>query len=138
MTFPAERVVPIIRFLEDSGIPVWLDGGWDIDALLQTQTRDHLDLDLIIPDPNLEAAELALGTLGFVRDERATWLPLRLVLRTPEGLEIDIHPVVFNSPFDADRMRANGVSADIQDIRALQNRFELAVPESYFDNPVAG
>ena len=76
-------------------MPVWLEGGWGIDALLKRETRAHRDIDIIVPLDHLAAAELELGKLGFVKNERATSMPTRFVLRNSEGLEIDIHPVTF-------------------------------------------
>ena len=37
----------LLQLLESNSIPVWLDGGWGIDALIQTQTRTHQDVDII-------------------------------------------------------------------------------------------
>ena len=68
MHFPADSVIKIIRLLEDNGVPVWLDGGWGIDALLKTQTREHLDLDLIVPVDCLNAAESILKEVGILEE----------------------------------------------------------------------
>jgi lincosamide nucleotidyltransferase A/C/D/E len=97
MKFPAQDVIRIFRLLEEGGVPVWLDGGWGIDALLRRETRVHRDMDLIIPLDCLAAAELVLAKVGFSRDDRETNMPTRLVLRNSEELEIDIHPVTFRS-----------------------------------------
>src|SRR5438874_13778156 len=43
----AARVLDLLSHLENRGIPVWLDGGWAIDALLGEQTRQQDDLDLV-------------------------------------------------------------------------------------------
>jgi len=95
MKFPAQDVIRIFRLLEEEGVPVWLDGGWGIDALLRRETRGHRDVDLIVPLDCLPAAELVLANVGFSRDDRETNMPTRLVLRSSEELEIDIHPVTF-------------------------------------------
>jgi hypothetical protein len=52
-------------------------------------------MDLIVPLDCLAAAELVLAKVGFSRDDRETDMPTRLVLRSSEELEIDIHPVTF-------------------------------------------
>ena len=95
MRFPAKSVLHIFRLLEESGVPVWLDGGWGIDALLKRETREHRDLDLIVPVECLNAAELVLGDVGFLKDGHHTEMPARFVLRNSEELQIDIHPVTF-------------------------------------------
>ena len=56
MTCTGQDVIRIIRFLEESGVPVWLDGGWAIDALLARETRAHEDVDLIVPFDDLDTA----------------------------------------------------------------------------------
>ena len=95
MKCTGQDVVRVFRLLEEGGVPVWLDGGWGIDALLRKETRTHRDMDLIVPLDDLAAAEMALTVAGFSRDGRGTNLPTRLVLRNYDGLEIDIHPVTF-------------------------------------------
>ncbi len=173
MKFLAEDVTKVFRALEDGGVPVWLEGGWAIDALLKTETREHTDLDLVVPIDCVDSAEVILGQFGFRRDERETDMPVRVVLRNSDTLEIDIHPVTFNpdgtsvhidcdtfdqkyvytysvgglsgsgtingrvvrcttaaeqirqkierrySPWSPERIRANGVSADLEDIFSL-------------------
>jgi lincosamide nucleotidyltransferase A/C/D/E len=93
MRFPAESVVQVCRLLEENGVPVWLNGGWGVDALLKRETREHPDLDIIVPVECLNAAESALGDLGFLKDDHITQMPVRLVLRKSKELQIDIHPV---------------------------------------------
>jgi lincosamide nucleotidyltransferase A/C/D/E len=97
MKFPGQDVIRTVRLLEEGGVPVWLDGGWGVDALLGRETRVHRDMDLVVPLDCLVAAELVLGEVGFSRDDRETDIPTRLLLRNSEGLEIDIRPVTFKS-----------------------------------------
>ena len=42
----------IITFAEESGINIWLDGGWGVDALLEEETRLHNDIDLFVEESN--------------------------------------------------------------------------------------
>ncbi|WP_052699181.1 nucleotidyltransferase domain-containing protein [Hyphomicrobium sp. 99] len=177
MKFSGQDVTKIFRALEDGGVPVWLDGGWAIDALLRKESREHSDVDLIVPIDSLGPAEAILGTLGFQMDNRQTNMPTRAVFRDSAGLEVDIHPVTFNpdgssihidedksdrkyvyvsssagltgvgvidgrvvrcttaaeqirqkverrySPWAPDRIRADGVSADLRDIISLLEVF---------------
>jgi hypothetical protein len=39
----ATALVGLLHLLDAAAIPTWLDGGWGVDALLQTQTRSHKD-----------------------------------------------------------------------------------------------
>jgi hypothetical protein len=43
-----EALVDLLQLFESSGIEVWLDRGWGVDALLGTQTRPHKDVDIIL------------------------------------------------------------------------------------------
>jgi hypothetical protein len=44
----ATAVIELIRVCESASIPVWLDGGCGVDTLLQTQTRPHKDVDIVL------------------------------------------------------------------------------------------
>lgn len=95
MKCTGQDVIRIIRLLEGGGVPAWLNGGWGIDALLKKETRPHGDVDFVVPLEYLTTSESVLKAAGFSKDPRRTNLPARLVLRTTEGLEVDIHPVTF-------------------------------------------
>jgi lincosamide nucleotidyltransferase A/C/D/E len=58
-------VVEILRALSAEGIRAWLIGGWGCDALLGEQTRNHSDLDLVIPESEEQQATHTLEGLGF-------------------------------------------------------------------------
>jgi lincosamide nucleotidyltransferase A/C/D/E len=90
-----EDVVAIISLLQDAHCPVWIDGGWGVDALLGRQTRDHADLDLAIALSNVSIAQnLLMHPLGYAvyQDE----MPTRLDLRDAADHRIDFHPLVFD------------------------------------------
>ena len=44
----SDEVLAVLDRLADEGTAAWVDGGWGVDALLERQTRDHSDLDLVI------------------------------------------------------------------------------------------
>lgn len=179
MNFEGKKVVEVVRLLEDGGIPIWLDGGWGIDALLGKETRKHRDLDFMLPLERLPTAQSVLSNIGFKKDADQTVMPTRCVLRNTDDLEIDIHPVTFKpdgsaihidsdeaknsyvyvcsaaglsgvgvidgrivrcttaaeqirqkierrySPWSPHRSRANGVSADLEDIISLLQVFGI-------------
>jgi Aminoglycoside-2''-adenylyltransferase len=107
MEFSGQDVIRTFRLLEEGGVPVWLDGGWGVDALLRRETRMHRDMDIVVPLDCLAAAELVLAEGGFSKDDRESDMPTRLVLRNSEGLEIDIYPVTFNSDGSAVHLDAD-------------------------------
>lgn len=97
----ATDVLEALECLEGSGVPVWLDGGWGVDALLGHQTRPHDDLDIVIDLLDLSRARAALEPLGFRHAaEVQPGLPARLVLRDPVERQIDFHPILFDEAGD--------------------------------------
>jgi len=88
-------VVWILDCLERAGIPIWLDGGWGVDALLGEQTRPHSDLDGVVELARADEVVTRLEPLGFhlALDER----PTRFVLADSEGRRIDFHPIAFDA-----------------------------------------
>ena len=87
----SDDVVQVVNALGAAGVTVWVDGGWGVDALLGEQTRPHDDLDMIIPEDDIETAIHATQALGFhlMTDE----LPQGFVLRDAADRRLDFHPV---------------------------------------------
>src|ERR1700694_6350508 len=89
----AHDVLGMINQLENAGVSVWLDGGWGVDALIGTQTREHSDVDLVISLDQVAMAQQALHAIGYVITEDE--LPTRFVMRDAYGRSIDFHTVTF-------------------------------------------
>jgi lincosamide nucleotidyltransferase A/C/D/E len=85
----ADDVVALVDAFGRSGIDVWLDGGWGIDALLGGPQRAHADLDLALPTRQWASAIDMLEARGFatIRDDG----PYNQVLLDDEGLLVDLH-----------------------------------------------
>ncbi len=90
-----QDVVDIVTWLNAAGIPVWLDGGWGIDALVGEQTRPHDDLDVIIALHHSQDAQQVLRPHDFVLREDE--LPTRFVLSDERDRRIDFHTVTFDA-----------------------------------------
>lgn len=90
----SSALVELLRWLDDAAIPVWLDGGWGVDALLQTQTRPHKDVDLVLPVTDVPKVQEILGRRGFAIQQGTP--PHSFVLANGAGLEVDIHAVSFD------------------------------------------
>jgi lincosamide nucleotidyltransferase A/C/D/E len=87
-------LVELLLLFESAAIPVWLDGGWGVDALLQTQTRNHKDVDIILPVEDVPKLQGLLAERGFtVREGKP---PDSFVLANETGLEVDAHAVTFD------------------------------------------
>ena len=65
MTMTKADVVEVLDWLGEGEVPVWLDGGWGVDALIGEQTRDHEDLDLIVRDDHVSRMSDVLHEHGF-------------------------------------------------------------------------
>jgi lincosamide nucleotidyltransferase A/C/D/E len=96
----SSALLKVLQLIESTGVTVWLDGGWGVDALLRAQTRAHKDVDLIVPVADVPKLREVLATVGFaVRDGMP---PNSFVLADGLGLEVDVHAVRFDD-------RGNGI-----------------------------
>jgi lincosamide nucleotidyltransferase A/C/D/E len=96
----SDALIELLAWIRRAGIDVWLDGGWGIDALLETQSRPHKDVDLIVALTDSEPLTRLLEEHGYrVKDGGR---PENFVLEDHVGREVDVHVV----EFDAD---GNGV-----------------------------
>ena len=87
-------LLELLHLFERAAIPVWLDGGWGVDALLQTQTRPHKDVDIVLPVADVPKLSALLAARGFaVREGKP---PHSFVLADGAGLEVDVHAVTFD------------------------------------------
>ncbi len=98
----AEDAIKIYRLLAANDIPIWLTGGWGIDALLGEQTRPHKDLDvLMLLDDVVRLREL-LGRDGYqlhelwsenqtVVDGHGNKTATAFVLQDADGRQFDAH-----------------------------------------------
>ena len=102
----ATALVELLHLFESAAIPVWLDGGWGVDALLQRQTRPHADVDIIPRVADVPKLLDLLGPLGFVL--RKGQPPHVFVLGNQSGLELDIHAVIFDEQGNAIHRMENG------------------------------
>ena len=86
-------VVEVLEWLGESEIPVWLNGGWGVDALIGEQTRNHDDLDLIVRDEHVSRVSQALAEHGFrlSRGDEGGFL-----LTDDRDRVVDLHTVRFD------------------------------------------
>ncbi len=91
---PSAALLELLALLERSAIEVWLDGGWGVDALLETQHRPHKDVDLIPRVADVPKLLQVLEGRGFAVKEGSP--PHSFVLADGGGLEVDVHAVTFD------------------------------------------
>jgi lincosamide nucleotidyltransferase A/C/D/E len=92
----AQSVVALYRRLTDNGVPLWLDGGWGVDALLGEQTRPHEDLDIVIEERHVRRLRELLESDGFRDVPRPDTRPCNFVLGHADGRLVDVHVVAFD------------------------------------------
>jgi lincosamide nucleotidyltransferase A/C/D/E len=91
----SRKLLAIIALLEADGIDVWLDGGWGVDALLEHQTREHDDLDLVLELEHASRVIELLESLGYFLV--AGTPPKSFAMVDSRGCQVDVHPVTFNA-----------------------------------------
>lgn len=101
-------MLELMSALQARGVTCWLDGGWGVDCLLEVQTREHGDVDLVVSREDLVAVGGVLRDQGFrvLRD----WLPTSLALAHEDGREVDLHPVDLTPDGGGDQLLPDGKS----------------------------
>ena len=91
MPVKANQALELLAAFAEAGITVWVDGGWGVDALISRQSREHADLDLVLPRNDVGPTTKLLEVAGFAvtRD----WLPTAIAFAHNDGREVDLHPV---------------------------------------------
>lgn len=88
-------VLELYEVLEAQGIPVWIDGGWCVDALVGQQTRAHPDLDIAVERQSASRLEQLLLSRGYQRrvgQDTSAWNYTLEKL----GLVVDVHVFEFD------------------------------------------
>ena len=88
-------VAEVVQLLEAARVEVVLDGGWGVDALLGRQTREHKDLDVIVPVTDVARLRESLAAKGFAPKPGGS--ATNFVLVDPLGREVDVHAIAFDA-----------------------------------------
>ena len=91
-----QDVIDFYRTLEARDVPVWIDGGWNVDALLGKQTRPHKDLDIAIQQKHVQELRDLLEEQGYKEIKLEVSRPHNFVLGDGRGREIDVHVIVLD------------------------------------------
>jgi lincosamide nucleotidyltransferase A/C/D/E len=98
----AEDAVEILDLLSINKIPIWLTGGWGIDALLGNETRTHNDLDVILKLDDVAKMCSVMSGQGFglkeywsenlfVQNTEGNEVSTAFALKDSRGREFDAH-----------------------------------------------
>jgi lincosamide nucleotidyltransferase A/C/D/E len=92
MTTTADDVVWMLDLVKSVGSVAIVGGGWGVDALIGAPTREHCDLDVLVPERDVDRLVTALRDRGFL--VTTDWLPVRIELtdQANDDRRIDIHP----------------------------------------------
>ena len=94
----AGEVVSIYRLLDSHQIPVWIDGGWGIDALIGHQTRPHNDLDIAVEHRHVAKLREILFEQGYVPVASPPGQQdFMFVLQDKLGRKLDVHSFTFDA-----------------------------------------
>ena len=91
--FTAEDVHEQLDLYQALDIWVCISGGWGVDALLEEQTRDHGDLDIVVQQRDLVALRTALELRGYEEIWTVDQSSRNFVLQDAEGRKIDLHVI---------------------------------------------
>jgi len=91
-----QEVIDFYNMMGRCGIPVWIDGGWGVDALLGRQTGPHKDLDIAIQQQHVQKLRDLLEEQGYKEVKLEDAQPHNFVLGDDRGREIDVHVVVLD------------------------------------------
>ena len=81
----------MLNDLSAAGIPVWLDGGWCVEALVGRQLRDHQDLDIAVPRSAESKLRAWLAARDYTEIETADAAAWNFAVQDPVGLKLDVH-----------------------------------------------
>lgn len=83
--------------VEKIGVPIWLDGGWAVDALLHEQTRLHSDVDIVVEKRHVAGLRQFLESQGYIDVPRDDTSDFNFVLGDQTGHLVDFHVIELDS-----------------------------------------
>lgn len=92
-----QTAADLIEFLERSGLEVYIDGGWAVDALLGQQTRPHDDLDIALPHQQVPKLRTLLSARGFREQPRDDTWECNFVLTDENDCRLDVHSYILDA-----------------------------------------
>lgn len=112
-----ELIRRILDAADQHGMPLWIGGGWAIDARLGWITREHDDIDLTFPEERKDEFLELIGSLGGHVGEETEYG----FLADLQGVLLDCEPARWNgqayeiedAPSNACPMRAEGELAGL-------------------------
>jgi lincosamide nucleotidyltransferase A/C/D/E len=138
----SEEIVELYRALDQTGVAIWIDGGWAVDAVVGRQTRSHNDLDIAVEAKVLPKLQQFLTERGYRPAPSRDASQWNFVLCDGDGRQIDVHVVVLDEdggvwadPIDgvaypAGSLTGEGIIAGVT-VRCVSVEFQLQFKTSY-------
>jgi lincosamide nucleotidyltransferase A/C/D/E len=92
-----DAVIELMQLFDQSGIEVFVDGGWGVDALLGEQTRSHADLDIALQHKDVPHLRALLEARGYRDVPRDDTRDCNFVMGDEQGHEVDFHSYTFDA-----------------------------------------
>ena len=86
-------VLELYQTLEKKDVMIWLDGGWGVDALLESQSRPHADLDIAIQKKDIKTLNQLLAKRGYREILRSDTSLKNYMLGNDRAQLIDVHVI---------------------------------------------
>lgn len=106
----ATDVVDLYNELKRSGVTIWIDGGWAVDAVVGRETRPHQDLDIAVESEQVALLKRCLEQRGYVEVHREDSSKWNFVLADAENRSIDVHVVVLDKRDGVHGMPLDGIA----------------------------
>jgi lincosamide nucleotidyltransferase A/C/D/E len=134
-----QDAIDLLKESEHTGVDVWIDGGWGVDALIGKQTRPHNDIDIFIQKKDAPAFIEMLVSNGYNEiktdystDDHTVWCD-------NHNRTIDLHLFEFtenetlrfeNETYPADILNGKGTIGKIV-VRCLTAEAQLQYHQGY-------
>ena len=92
----ATNVIELYNDFSRSGMTIWIDGGWAVDAVVGRETRPHQDLDIAFENKHVSLLKRCLEQHGYVAVNREGRSERSFVYADAESRCIDVHVVVLD------------------------------------------
>lgn len=134
----ADEVLAIYSDLAAENVPVWIDGGWCVDALLGKQTREHADLDIAVAREHAQRLKELFARWGYVLQPRQDATDWNYVVAVGSGGTVDVHVFEFDDQgnntygieYPKDSLTGTGVIAG-QQVRCISAEWMFRFKTAY-------
>lgn len=121
----AADVLDLLDWTAAAGVPVWLEGGWAVDAVLGEQTRPHRDVDVVLPVQDAPKVLAGLRERGFAPLPQPHETAWNFEYADPSGRIVDVHLVALDPTGTGGRM-GEGPSAPVYPTGSLTGTGTIA------------